>query len=177
MDGSNFSIGRAIDKQVVIDRYYRPSTNSQTKGYWPQFCGCFFLICNRCNQQGYGTLQSPSAEEIQKLSNMLSGQLLSSSDHIPLMKEKTEARQTLCFVDYPISRADDINGLHYLFCSLWPSSILVNTKSVLILISVEKRNHNKNSAILIDRITSPQCQICKEEFTRKQLPLPYPGVT
>ena len=27
MDGSNFSIGRAIDKQVVIDRYYRPSTN------------------------------------------------------------------------------------------------------------------------------------------------------
>ena len=87
MDGSNFSIGRAIDKQVVTFITAQIHITGlvltlKPNGYQPQFCSCFLLICNHCIQPGCGTLQSSFAEEIQELSNMLSGQLFSSSGHI-----------------------------------------------------------------------------------------------
>ena len=61
---------------------------------------------------------------------MLSGQLFSSSGHI------TQSNAFLK-IGYN-SRADYMNRVHCLFGTLLPSSILANTKSVLISIYVEK---------------------------------------
>ena len=77
------------------------------------------------------------------------------------------------------SRTDDINRLHYLFGTLLPSSILANTQIQNLfwfhfLLKKQKRNIKYSPPNRQNNF--PQCQICKEEFTRKQLPLPYPGV-
>ena len=136
MDGSNFSIGRAIDKQVVTYSKAQihitglvPTVEPKTISH-SSVADFFYEYVIIATNQAVG----PCSHHLQR--KFRSCQTCYQVNFfLPLVT--LHSRTHFLRIGYN-SRADYMNRLHCLFGTLLPSSILANTKSVLISIYAEK---------------------------------------